>query len=239
MNKQHKQLFLTVLVVVIIVSMMNTNLYPRVLLNKGGYAYEGESGDDGSGGTTGSSMAGIASASSSTISTYIVLGAGYFLNSQSSALLFLNKIEMSDLEGLDYNDLRAALYSAIANMELAVGAYTGLKQTAGITPYRISMIEGLKAFDYEAFQEANGLNATTFQEVKNYLQNGDVTGLFGEVQTGTENILDQLYTLKTTVDQDQIPEDQALWKLAQAYSELHMTGQYGARVFKEVKNGSN
>lgn len=239
MNKQHKQLFLTVLVVVIIVSMMNINLYPRVLLNKGGCAYDEETCEEDSGGTTGSNMAGIASATSSTISTYIVLGAGYFLNSQSSALLFLNKIEMSDLVGLDYNDLRAVLYSAITNMELAVGAYTDLKQAADITPYRASMIDGLKAFDYEAFQKANSLNATTFRKVENYLKEGDVTGLFGEMLTGTENILDQLYALKDTIAQDQIPTNQALWDLAQAYSELHDAGRYAAQVFYAVKNGSN
>lgn len=238
MNKQHNQLILTVLVVVIIASMMNTNLYPRLLLNKGGCAYEEET-CDGSGSTAGSSTAGIASATSSTINSYIVLGAGYFLNSQSSALLFLNKIEMSDLVGLDYNDLRAALYDAIGQMELAVVTYTDLKQTADITPYRASMIAGLKTFDYETFQKANGLNAAAFQVVENYLKEGDVTGLFGEVLTGTENILAQLYALKDTVEQDQIPSDQALWSLAQAYSQLHMTGQHAARVFYEVKKGSN
>jgi hypothetical protein len=235
MNKQHKQLILTVLVVIIIASMMNTNLYPRVYLNKGGCAYEGETCDDGSGSTAGSSIAGIAGTTSSTINTNIILGAGYFLNSQSSALLFMNKIEMSDLAGLDYNDLRAALYNAIAQMELAVGTHSDLKQAAAITPYRASMIAGLKTFDYEAFQMANGLNTATFQVVENYLKEGDVTGLFGEMLTGTENILAQLYALQVTVEQDQIPSNQALWTLAQAYSQLHMTGQYAARVFYEVK----
>ncbi len=242
MTKQHKQFFLTALVLVFVLSMTNTNLYPRMMFNGGDCIYETETCTEG----TSESNNGIVftgpvnrvQSTQSNIGVYVVNGAGYFLKSQSAALLFLNKIEMSDLEGVDFNDLRAALYEAIAAMELSKNSYNDLKQTADITPYKSSMIAKLKNFDYDGFQKKRGLNSVIFNRVEEYLAHGDVNGLFGEVLSRTGIILDKLYRLKDTVEKDQLPLNQDLWKLAQEYSELHMGGQYAAQVFYEVTSTS-
>lgn len=231
MIKQHKKLFLRVFLAIFALSMVYTNLYPRILGNKGGCPYESEpcgivpvEGD----------INGIPGAPSSSINTTIVFGAGYFLNSQAAALIFLNKIEMSEVAGLNYSDLRETLYRAIENMELAKDTYTDLAKIAAVTPYKRAIIEKLKGLDYEGFQTRDGLNGATFKKVEQYLGKGDVTGLFVEMLAGTETLLDMLYALKETVDKDQLPLNQSLWNLAQAYSEFHMSGQYAARVFYEV-----
>jgi hypothetical protein len=236
MIKQHKQFILRVLLAAFALSLVYTDLYPRVLLNKGGCPYESES--CGAAPVEGD-FAGIAGAPSSSINTTLVDGAGYFLISQSAALLFLNKIEMSEVAGLNYNDLRESLYRAIENMELAKGSYTDLTAIAAVTPYKIATIKRLITFDYEGYQTLNGLNGDTFKKVEQYLGKGDVTGLFGEMLAGTETILDMLYALKETVDKDGFPQNQSLWKLAQAYSEFHMAGQYAAQVFYEVTDSDN
>jgi len=236
MIKQHKQFILRVLMVTIALSLVYTNLYPRVFLNKGGCPYESES--CGTAPIEGD-IAGISGAPSLSINATIVDGAGYFLNSQAAALLFLNKIEMSEAAGLNYNDLRDSLYRAIENMELAKGAYTDLTAIAFVTPYKTAVIKRLKSFDYEGYQTRNGLNGVTFKKVEQYLGKGDVTGLFVEMLAGTETILDMLYALKETVDKDQFPLNQSLWELAQAYSEFHMAGQYAAQVFYEVTDSDN
>lgn len=232
MIKQNKQFFLRFLLLTIIVSLVYTNLFPRILLNKGGCPYESET-CAGESSILGD-IAGISSISSTTISTLIIDGAGNFLNSHSAALIFLNKIEMSEVAELNYTHLRDTLYQAIMNMELAHDTYTVLVEIAAVTPYKQSIIERLKGLDYESFQTRYDLNSTTFKKVEKYLRKGDVTGLFGKVLTDSENILAMLYALKETVDKDRLPFNQDLWKLAQAYSEFHMFGQYAAQVFYEV-----
>ncbi len=236
MIKQHNQFIVRVLLATIVLSMVYTNLYSRILGNKGGCPYESES--CGTAPVEGD-ITGIAGAASLSINTCIIDGAGYFLNSQAAVLLFLNKIEMSEVAGLNYNDLRETLYQAIENMELAKGAYTDLTGIAAVTPYKIAVIKRLKIFDYEGYRTRNGLNGVTFKKVEQYLGKGDVTNFFNEMLTGMENILDMLYALKETVDKDRFPLNQSLWKLAQAYSEFHMAGQYAAQVFYEVTDTDN
>jgi hypothetical protein len=235
MTKQHKQFIVRVLIVTIALSLVYTNLYSRILGNKGGCPYESETcvapvdGD----------IAGTGATVSTAINTLIINGAGYFLNSQSNALLFLNKIEMSELNGLNYNDLRESLYPAIEKMEMARDTYMDLTELAIATPYRLEVIKRLITFDYDGYQTRNGLDDATFKKVEQYLGKGDVNGLFTEMLLGTKNILDMLYALKETVDKDQFPTNQSLWQLAQAYSEFHMAGQYAAQVFYAVSDSEN
>ncbi|MCU0287017.1 MAG: hypothetical protein MUF15_11540 [Acidobacteria bacterium] len=47
----------------------------------------------------------------------IAEGAGYFASSQSDYLDFINKIEMSDLQGVDYKELRDSLLLSIENID--------------------------------------------------------------------------------------------------------------------------
>lgn len=236
MSKQQQQFILRVLMATIALSLVYTNLYPRVLLNKGGCPYESESCGIAS---VEGDVAGIAGAASLSINTSIVNGAGYFLNSQAAALLFLSKIEMSDAAGLNFNDLRETLYGAIENMELAKGSYTDLTELATAAPYKLAVIKRLITFDYAGYQTRNGLNDSIFKKVEQYLGKGDVNGLFVDTLAGVENILDMLYTLRETVDKDQIPMNRPLWELAQAYSEFHMAGQYAAQVFYAVTDNEN
>ena len=88
-----------------------------------------------------------------TIRDYVIEGAGYFLESYSGFLLFLNKVELKELQGLDYNEVQMILNSAIEKMENARDVYTRLKQEADVTPYNPDMIDELMNFDYDGFQE--------------------------------------------------------------------------------------
>ncbi|MDQ1349941.1 MAG: hypothetical protein QG657_242, partial [Acidobacteriota bacterium] len=193
MTKQHKQFIVRVLIVTIALSLVYTNLYSRILGNKGGCPYESETCEIV---PVGGDFAGAAGTVTSSINTLIIEGAGSFLNSQAAALLFLNKIEMSEVTGLNYNDLRESLYRAIENMEMARNSYMNLTELAIATPYKLAVIKRLITFDYEGYQTRNGLNGDTFRKVEQYLGKGDVNGLFTEMLLGTKNLLDMLYALK-------------------------------------------
>ena len=57
------------------------------------------------------------------IRDYVIEAAGYFLDSQSDFLLFSNKIELSGIQGSDYNELRGILNRSITKLKSAKSKY--------------------------------------------------------------------------------------------------------------------
>jgi len=201
--------------------LINTTLYSRVV---GNYT------DCGFGGGGGKSEA----LTSFNIRIYVIEGAGYFLNSHSNFQEFLNRVELSDLNGIDFNDMREILYKAIEDMEKAKDSYFNLKQEADITPYNPVMINFLLDFDYDGFQKEKGLNLIVYNKVKNYLSKGDIRGVFSKFLLNSESILEQLYTIKEWIDSDKFPEISILWRVNQAYFEAQLFGQYTSEIFYSI-----
>ena len=214
MNKKIKFLLLKVFVGLIILIFVNINAYSLLV---GNY-----------------SECGFGGGKSMTIRTYIINGAGYFLNSYSGIQTFLNRVELSEMNGTDYKEMREILYKTIEDMEKAKDSYYNLKQEAENTPYNPVMINLLLAFDYDKFQEERGLNLTVFDDVKNYLSKGDIRGIFSTILSNSESILEQLYTIKEWVDADKFPEIFTLWRVNQAYMETQLFGQYSSEVLNEI-----
>jgi hypothetical protein len=165
----------------------------------------------------------------------IMAGAGYFLRSQADFLLFLNKIEMSALEGLNYPELQTVLNSAAANLEKAKEEYGRLVEVAYATPYRQEVWEHLKAFDYDGLLAEKGLNAVIFKDMEKYLKAGALRGLHERALADTVNILSMLYRLRPMIDSGQFPVLEDLWRLNQAYAQAHLLGQYTSEVFARLK----
>jgi len=228
MIKQKKQSGLKIFLGVFILFMFTILSHSRMFVNHADGTY------DDPGEQSSSSTARVKA--TSRMAANIVMGGSHFLNSHSYTLLLLSKIEMSDLNGVDYNDLRATLNNAIKHMEGAKEAYTTLYQTAMVTPYNQNVINRLLSFDYVGFQEKRGLNSIIFKDVVEYLSNGDVTGLLGEVLSSTGTILEMLYQVKNTIDMNQIPENSTLWRINQKYFEVLLFGQYAAEMFYAVTN---
>jgi hypothetical protein len=173
------------------------------------------------------------------LSDSIINGAGSYLKAYSNLMLFLNRVEMADIDGVDYKEMGTILNNAVGDMEMAKEAYTGLKQSMDNTPYNPAVIDYLLAFDYKGLQEAYGLNASIFEQVGSYLGKGDVRGFFGHLLTSTGAILEQLYKMKESVDTENLPAIEDLWRINQDFSETMLFGQYAAKVFKNfiIKRG--
>jgi len=216
MINKKKQIILKTIIGLIILLLFNYNSFSRIIANRGDCTFD--NGDE-----KGFSM-----------NYYITEGAGYFLNSYSDMLLFLNKVEMSELNGIDYKELRTIIYKSIENMEKAKDAYYSLKQLAEGTPYNQSVINLLLTFDYDGFQNERGLNSDIFKDVEEFLGKGDVRGLFCQLLSDTDEILFKLYSIKVMVDADVFPELSKLWRVNHAYSETMLFGQFAAEVFYEV-----
>jgi hypothetical protein len=181
-----------------------------------------------------SSELGFEEPGSTGIRTYVIEAAGGFLNSQSDFLLFLNKIEMEEINGVDFAELQQVIHNAVVHMENARAKYNDLAQLADNTTYDQPTITVLMGFAYTSFQETKGLNGVIFNEVKAYLIGGDIRGLYHRLLANTQPILDQLTVIKSVVDAQVIPENSNLWRVNQAYSEMLLFGQYAAEIFYDV-----
>ena len=227
MSKQIKSFKLILFIMVCVFVLFNIKSFAAVWGNWSDCSYRGEC--DG-----GEATSLIMVPMNTSMHMYIVEGAGYFLNSHSNFQAFLSRVEMSEINGADFNELREILYKTIEDMEKAREAYYNLKIKADNTPYKENVIDELRAFDYDSFREANGLIPLIFEKVKGYLSKGDVRGVYANGLSNTETILEKLYTVKESVDADQFPDIKDLWRLSQFYSENQGFGQYTSEVFRTI-----
>lgn len=214
MNQTSKTAILKVFLVILVLFVFGMNSAAKIVNNYSEQAF-GEPG-------------------STEIRLYVIEAAGGFLNSHSDFLLFLNKIEMEEINGIDYAELQQIINNAVAHMENARAKYNDLTQLADITPYHQPVITGLVNFNYTSFQVNKRLNSVIFNEVETYLSGGDVRGLYHRLLADTQSILDQLTVIKSAVDAEVIPENPGLWQVNQAYSETLLFGQYAAEIFYDV-----
>lgn len=168
------------------------------------------------------------------ISTLVILGAGHFLKSHSDFQLFLNKYELSELQGVNYEELQGILNNCISSIENAIDTYLNLKTIALATHYNQSFIEALKDFDFDGFQVGLNLNPLVFQEVKCFLGNGDVNGAINAIYIKLLDILDGLYNLNHDIDKNNLPPISKVWELSHLYSNSLSFGQYISRIFYSI-----
>ncbi len=218
-------------VAVLIFFTFNIHAFPWIWANDSCRAYERGCSKSGSGGDTARDKK-----SGLTLGQLVIEGAGCFLRSNSDMQLFLNKIELSELNGMDYSELQNIINSAIENMENAKETYINLISIAKVTPYNPSVIEKLQFFDYSGFQEDNKLNSEIFKQVEAFLSNGDVTGMYIHLKSDIDSILEKLYNIKSNVDSSTFPDIQKIWRANQEYLESLLFGQYVARIFIEINN---
>jgi hypothetical protein len=214
---------LKIILVITAVVTFSTNSFSWWYCNNSGSAYN-SSGD------------GLSSPSSfvDDIDQYIVVGAGYFLDSYSYMLQFMRKVELAANMDLNYPELSQLLDAALVNMQQARNAYKRLKETAEITPYNQVVIEALKNFDYDRYCEINGLNKEIFTEVKSYLIDGRVTEIYGKLLADLDAMVFLLKLIKKNIEINLFPPAKAVRKLNQTYSTSLLFGQYVAAVFDSL-----
>jgi len=216
MKRKTKSVVLKVFLGVLILFLLNTNSVAKMIAN---YSDEGFEGPE-----------------SSDIRLHIIEGAGYFLKSYSDFLLFLNKVELSDIESerIDYTGLRQLINNTVVHMENAKERYDILKQIADNTPYNQTVISRLLDSNYSLLEESSDSKSVIFNEVEIYLRSGDVRGIYHQMLADTQQILDMLNVIKSAVEAEVIPENSDLWKVNRFYSKTLMFGQYTAEIFSRI-----
>ena len=177
---------------------------------------------------------GLESTGTGSIEADIARGAGYFLEAYADTLLFMNRVELSNIKGMDYSRLQFLLDDALLKMTRANATYVHLKQTAAYTPYNPYTIEALKNFNYEEYCLAHSLNREIFVEVQSYLGSGSVTEMYGKIISDMEAIGKLITLVKENIDNGVFPATTHVRQLNQAFSVSLLFGQYVAEVFEAL-----
>ncbi len=165
----------------------------------------------------------------------LVTGAGYFIQSNSDYQLFLKTIEISDVYGMNNEDMVNSIENAIKNMELANETYYQILQVSNLLEYNPTVLEKIKNFDYDNYQYINRLNPAIFRQVKQLLKLGNVRGCYQRFYTATNEILERLRIIKNSTDTFIMPRISDCWRLNQIYMEMALFGQYAAEVCMNIK----
>lgn len=171
----------------------------------------------------------------SRLRTLIILGAGNFLKSHANFQQLLDRVELAEISGVNYQEWREILNDTIYNIERSHVYYYYFKILAVRTPYNQTFTGSLLYFDFTGFRETHGLNKEIFSGIELLLRDGNVTGVYEEIYKKTGEISGLLRSVKQDLDQDIFPGIPLLWKINQIYFDAMLFGQYAAMVFNEVK----
>lgn len=190
---------------------------------------DGESGYNDNGGNGG------LKACNNSLETLIITGAGHFIQSYALLQQFLNKIELAELYGVDYNELQDILNETLASIESAKATYYDFIKLAAVTPYNQDFIDALNSFEYEGFGETNNLNGVILSRLAALLRSGNLTGVYEDIHAKTGEISLLLHTVKSMVDKDIFPDISILWQINQVYFNEYLFGQYASMIFNMIK----
>jgi hypothetical protein len=217
MSQVSKHPIFTVSLVCIFMLFSNNILLSRIFSNGSGTGY-GDPGEEGA-------------ASNATIESMIIEGAGYYLMCDSYIKSLLNRIELQDLNEIDYQEMQELINKALENITNARITYEKLVNKADATSYNPVVIEQLKSFDYKTFMIENRLNDVVFKQVEIYLSAGDITGTLKHVLLNIKEIEKLLVSVQTVTGLSRI---EPFWKLNELCSELSLFGSFVARVFYKI-----
>jgi hypothetical protein len=171
------------------------------------------------------------SSSSPTLGQLIIEAAGYFLQSHSDYKFFLKKVELSEINGIKYDEMQIVLNNTISSMELASNNYLEIWEISQTIEYEPLVIERLKSFDYAKYESENNLIPSIFYKVESFLNKGDVRGIFQKAYNDSCEILEKVKDVKKEISAKKMPELSKLWRSNQSYIEFDLFGQYVSEVF--------
>ncbi len=221
MIKLKRDLILRVTFTIFFLAVLNANAFPYIFGNGSGSGYGPEEGESIYGG-------------GNSIETYVIEGAGCYLDGYSDVVKLLNRIEMSELKGLDYLEARGLVEGALANLKKAQETYSNLINLAEVTPYNEVVISKLTAFDYDSFMKEHDLNIVIFKRAADYLKKGDITGTYKRINLKFGLIIELLELVMTEISLNKFPDVMNLRRLNNECSQVLLFGQYIADVFDQI-----
>jgi hypothetical protein len=222
-----KKLAIPMLIGIFLLTLTTINLPARIIHNSSSTAFEGDTE------STNPETRSITSGNTS-IEKIVIIAAGEYLNAYSNALILLNKIEMSDLMGVDFEEMQKIAETAVNSIQRTHYAYALLVEKAAVAQYNKTTLDKLFYFNYENFKKSHRLNTDIFNQVSTYLKSGDIRGAYDKIQLDTEELSLMLSNIKDSIDRYTIPENYQLWRMNEKFSDSMLFGQYVAEVFQSI-----
>ena len=171
------------------------------------------------------------------MASYVAEGAGHMLAAHSHTLMFLNRIEVSGIEQVDFNNLTELNSASISSLENARTTWLTVIQKADTMPYNAMTVAKLKSFDYNSFKTERNvkLNNDVYDSAVEYLQNGDTRGLYKKLLTDIDALLIRARAIKDSLEEQRYPVLSKLWELNQLFGNTMLFGQYVAEVFYRIQ----
>ena len=169
------------------------------------------------------------------IEYYIMLAGGYYLDANSQVQQLLKTIEWQDIQGVDYPKLKTQVDSALFNLNTAAYITDILIDTAKSTPYNDASLTLLKNFSYDSLAKEYALDGCIFASVRQYLQGGDITGVFQYTRKQYDGMIRLLDAIKKDTDNYRLPDLAPVRHLNEAMAQASTFGSYVARVFSAIR----
>ena len=163
-------------------------------------------------------------------------GTTCFLKSNSHLLSFLGNVELSELNGPDYEKLKLDINRAIDEIKKAKNIYTKLRENAKKIRYNQDITAKLKKLNFDASRARNNLKKDILEKIEGYLVNGNIRGIYVEALSNIEEILNIAYNIKSKIEVNELPEESELYDINLSSLKSRLFGQYVAKIFREVKN---
>ncbi len=206
------------LIAVLVLALFSGHVFAAIMGNESEIAYkESDSGKKGPGG--------------SSLREMIIVSAGLRLKSQAEWMGFLNCVEMAELNGADFPQMREKLDRAVACLKKSALVYGKIITVAENTPYNPEVMAKLAGFDHKSYRRGKGKRRVSTAKVAELLNKGEVTAVYRYLKTGMDSILEQLDEVKPNVDAGIFPDIPALRRINRDYGNSLMAGQYLAEVF--------
>ena len=222
MSKKTPSIFHKTLMLCFIFALCSTQIYPRIWCNTtdGGFT------DD-------EVLAGFS------MKTHIVEAAAHFLNAYGHTMLLLNKIELSELYGLNFTEAQQLTNIAIEEMNYAIAEFSSLRELAAKTPYNDNVLDLVAAYDFAQFESRKKANASILGNLKDLLVQKKLREYYDQIQTNLYEIVGHLNLLKSHLDGNIYPDFEAVHNLNQVLAETMISGEYAAEIFHEVIDNTN
>jgi hypothetical protein len=175
----------------------------------------------------------LSGSSSKTMRQLVAEAASHFFYANSHFQIFLGRVELLD-EDENLSNLESILNDASYDMSKALENYKELVEMAKITPYNESVIQLLKNYDYDGFQEENKILPSVFQDVKEYLVQGDVIGVYQKIYDDTDSICKSIDDIKSNLDLQLCLTIDKIRNLSHMIMTSALFGHYIALVFAQL-----
>jgi hypothetical protein len=222
MYKKNPGIFLKTLMLCFIFAVCCTQIYPRIWCNTtdGGFS------DD-------AVLAGFS------MKTHIVEAAANFLSAYGHTMLLLNKIELSELYGLDFTEAQLLINTAIDEMNVAIAEFSALRELADRTPYNDNVLDMVAVYDFSQFEARKKANTPILNNLKELLLERKLREYYAQLHSKLYEIVGHLNLLKSHLDGNMYPDFEAIHNLNQVLAETMISGEYAAEIFHEVVVNTN